>query len=391
MTIEEFQLPTDPSKNPPGRQMTPVLSRNSGRVEEVTKGLTNMKNFAITGVAGYIAPRHLKAIKDTGNNLIAAVDPHDSVGVLDQYFSDCAFFTEIERFDRHLEMLKRKGEGIDYLTICSPNHLHDAHIRLALRLGANVICEKPLVLNPWNLDALQELEKEYGKKVYTILQLRVHPALIALKKKLTASHSEPDLSGVESSKSHSESNLLGEESSTQNSKFKTKHNVVLTYITSRGPWYKYSWKGDPQKSGGIATNIGIHFFDLLIWLFGKVEKSEVHSSEENKMAGFIELENANVKWFLSIDRNDLPKEIIEKGKSTFRSIKIDNEEVEFTDGFTDLHTKVYEKTIAGEGFGIEDARNSIELVYRIKSSKIISLGQEQETHPLVLNCLNNKM
>jgi len=337
----------------------------------------NGKNFAITGVAGYIAPRHLKAIKETGNNLIAAVDPHDSVGVLDQYFPDCAFFTEIERFDRHLEMLKRKGEGIDYLTICSPNHLHDAHIRLALRLGANAICEKPLVLNPWNLDALSQLEQESGKKVYTILQLRVHPALIDLKKKL---------------------DIQCQKSSIQYPASKIKHQVELTYITSRGLWYKYSWKGDPHKSGGVATNIGIHFFDLLIWLFGKVKNSEVHISTESKMSGFIELEQANlsgetlvqtdVKWFLSIDRNDLPKEIIEKGKLTFRSIKIDNEEVEFTDGFTDLHNKVYEKTLTGAGFRIEVARPSVELVYNIRNEKIT--GKPSVIHPFAHKILGLK-
>lgn len=308
-----------------------------------------MKNFAITGVAGYIAPRHLKAIKDTGNILIAATDPHDSVGVLDRYFPNVPFFTEFERFDRHLEKLRRKdgkmerwndeNNKIDYLSICSPNHLHDAHIRLALRLGTDAICEKPLVLNPWNLDVLQELENESGKKVYTILQLRVHPALVELKSKLEIQH---QVSGI-------------------------KHQIELTYITSRGPWYKFSWKGDPHKSGGVATNIGIHFFDLLMWYFGKVERNEVHLSSEDKMSGYIELEHANVKWFLSIDKNDLPNEMKLNGRATYRSIKIDGKEIEFTDGFTELHTEVYKRTLNGNGFTIADARASIEFVQGLRS------------------------
>ncbi len=301
-----------------------------------------MKNFAITGVAGYIAPRHLQAIKDTGNRLVAAMDPHDSVGILDRFFSDVSFFTEFERFDRHLEKLRRgPTDGhVDYLTICSPNHLHDAHIRLALRIGADAICEKPIVINPWNLDALQELEQESGKRVKTILQLRVHPALMELKKSIE--HSSP----------------------------KSKRNVCLTYITSRGPWYQYSWKGSTERSGGVATNIGIHFFDLLIWLFGKVQSMGVHLSDERRMGGFLELEHATVQWFLSIDRNDLPTKEVEKGKSTFRSITINDKEVEFSEGFTDLHTRVYEEILAGEGFGIGDARPSIELVHEIRNKKI---------------------
>ena len=300
-----------------------------------------MKNFGITGIVGYIAPRHLQAIKETGNKLIAAMDPHDSVGILDRYFPHAAFFTEFERFDRHLERLRRTSaeEKIDYLTICSPNHLHDAHIRLALRLNANAICEKPLVLNPWNLDALHELEKDSEGKVYTILQLRVHPSLIELKNKLDFEKQK-------------------------------KHDVVLTYITSRGPWYKFSWKGDHHKSGGIAANIGIHFFDLLMWYFGTTQRIEVHYSSDDKMSGFIELEKANVKWFLSIDRNDLPEEVVKNGKTTFRSIKVDDKEVEFTEGFTDLHTKVYSETMDGRGFGIETARPSVELVQKIRNEKI---------------------
>ena len=302
-----------------------------------------MKNFAITGVAGYIAPRHLKAIKETGNNLISAVDPHDSVGILDQFFPQTSFFTEFERFDRHLEKLRRKGEEqrAHYLTICSPNNLHDAHIRLALRIGADAICEKPLVLNPWNLDALQELEAETGNKVYTILQLRVHESLIELKRKLKLSNTS------------------------------RKYKVNLTYITSRGLWYNFSWKGIKEKSGGIGTNIGIHFFDLLIWLFGSVQKSELHLSEHNKMAGFIELENAEVTWFLSADRKDLPADLIEKKIPTFRSIEFDGNEIQFSSGFTDLHTKVYEEILAGRGFGIEDARPSVRLVHELRNSKIL--------------------
>ncbi len=304
-----------------------------------------MKNFAITGLAGYIAPRHLKAIKETGNNLIAAMDPHDSVGILDQYFPDTAFFTEFERFDRHLEMLKRKEKNfnLDYLSICSPNNLHDAHIRFALRIGADAICEKPLVLNPWNLDALELLEKEYGKKVYTVLQLRVHPSLIALK------------------------NSISRQPITDNRKL--KHRVTLKYITSRGLWYNFSWKGDKQKSGGIATNIGIHFFDLLIWLFGEVLNYEVILNLENKMSGTLELKNADVEWFLSIDKNDLPKEAIDKNQKTFRSIKIDDKEIEFTEGFTDLHTVVYQEILNGKGFGIQDSRPSIELVHKLRNNK----------------------
>ncbi|MHB8581606.1 MAG: Gfo/Idh/MocA family oxidoreductase [Ignavibacteriaceae bacterium] len=318
-----------------------------------------MMNFAITGSAGYIAPRHLQAIKDTGNELIAAMDPHDSVGILDRYFPDTAYFTEFERFDRHLEKLRRinKVRSIDYLSICSPNNLHDAHIRLALRLSANAICEKPLVLNPWNLDALQELENESSGKVYTILQLRVHPSLIELKNKLQQEKSK-------------------------------KHDVILTYVTSRGPWYKFSWKGDQHKSGGIATNIGIHFFDLLMWYFGNMERIEVHYSSEEKMSGFIELENANVKWFLSIDRKDLPEDIVNNGKSTFRSIKVDNKEVEFTEGFTDLHTKVYSETLDGRGFGIEAARPSVELVYKIRNEKIS--GKQTVIHPFSKKILGIK-
>lgn len=313
-----------------------------------------MKNFAITGIAGYIAPRHLQAIKDTGNQLVAAVDPNDSVGILDKYFPDVSFFTEFERFDRHLEKLRREKnqERVDYITICSPNNLHDAHIRLALRVGANAICEKPLVLNPWNLDALQELEQETTTRVYTVLQLRVHPALIKLKEKLSKE------------------------------KTNQKHEVVLSYITSRGLWYYFSWKGMIEKSGGIATNIGIHFFDMLMWLFGDAQSSVLHIKDDKRISGFTELKNANVKWFLSTDRNDLPKETYKKGLSTFRSITVDGNEIQFSDGFTDLHTRVYEETLKGNGFGIDDARPSIVLVRKLRSASAINVLDN--IHPFAL-------
>ncbi len=298
-----------------------------------------MSTFALTGVAGYVAPRHLKAISDTGNRLVAAVDPHDSVGILDSFFPDVAFFTEFERFDRHLEKLRRQGEGIQFLSVCSPNHLHDAHIRLALRLGADAVCEKPLVLNPWNLDALAELEEETGRKVFTILQLRVHPSLIQLHEQLRADHGR-------------------------------RHQVKLTYITSRGPWYRYSWKGNEKRSGGVITNIGIHFFDMLMWLFGGVEEAEIHLREPERAAGTIALERADVAWFLSIDRKDLPFEPVPGKNTTHRSITVDGQEIEFSGGFTNLHTRVYEETLAGRGFGIEDARPSIELVHRLRTMEI---------------------
>lgn len=312
-----------------------------------------MKNFAITGVAGYIAPRHLKAVQDTGNNLVAATDPHDSVGILDRYFPDASFFTEYERFDRQLEMLRRSNDAhkVDYISICSPNHLHDAHIRLALRIGADAICEKPLVLNPWNLDILADLERESGKRVYTVLQLRVHPSLTELKNKIDAE------------------------------KKSKKHQVVLTYITSRGKWYNYSWKGMVEKSGGISTNIGVHFFDLLMWYFGNPKHSEVHLAQPDKMSGFLDLENAEVKWFLSLDKSDLPEEAAAAGKSTHRSITIDGNEIEFTEGFTDLHTRVYQEILAGRGFGIPEARASIETVYNIRNMKPVL--NPSELHPFL--------
>jgi len=298
------------------------------------------KNFALTGVAGFVAPRHLKAIKDTGNRLVAAVDPHDAVGVLDRYAFDVRFFTEFERFDRHLEKLRRGPEAgrVHYVSICSPNHLHDAHIRLALRVGAHAICEKPLVINPWNLDALQELEQETGGRVHTILQLRLHPQLIALRDQLRA---EPPA---------------------------RRHDVSLTYITARGPWYDVSWKGSDERSGGIVTNIGIHFFDLLLWLFGPAEACEVHVREPHRVGGFLELERASVRWFLSTDSSDLPFSPEPGARTTLRSITVDGSEVEFSDGFTGLHTRVYEQTLAGCGFGIADSRPSIALSHRIRTT-----------------------
>ena len=318
-----------------------------------------MKRFALIGAAGYIAPRHMKAIKDTGNTLTAALDKCDSVGIIDSYFPDADFFTEFERFDRHIDKLRRKGEGIDYVSICSPNYLHDAHIRFALRNGADAICEKPLVLNPWNLDALQEVERETGKKVYNILQLRVHPEIVKLK------------------------NIVEREYKKKESKYK----IDLSYITSRGRWYFVSWKGDINKSGGVATNIGIHFFDMLIWIFGNVKHYEVHYSEPlKKMAGYLELEKAEVRWFLSVDSKDLPEVAVREGKRTYRSITLEGKEIEFSGGFTDLHTVVYQKILRGEGFGIEDARPSIELVYMLRNGKPI--GFNERTHPLAEEKLN---
>lgn len=309
------------------------------------------KNFAVIGAGGYIAPRHLRAIRDTGNRIAAAVDPKDSVGVLDQYSYDVKFFTEIERFDRHLEKLRRGPEAgrIHYVSICSPNYLHDSHCRLALRVGADVICEKPLVINPWNLDALEEIEAETKRRVNTILQLRVHPSLIQLRESLQSSNEA--------------------------------HDVELAYITSRGPWYQVSWKGNHDKSGGIATNIGIHFFDLLMWLFGSVNGIKVYHSDNERMSGFIELERARVRWFLSVDRNDLPERAKANNKTTYRSITVDGKEIEFSEGFTDLHTKVYEETLAGRGFSIKDARPSVQLTYDIRKAPISSI--DTLAHPLL--------
>ena len=316
-----------------------------------------MKNFALTGAAGYVAQRHMQAIKDTGNRLVAALDPHDSVGILDRYFMDVDFFTEYERFDRHLELLRHRNSDkrIHYLSICSPNHLHDAHIRLALRLGADAISEKPMVLNPWNLDALSEMEQETHQRVYTVLQLRLHPALIELR------------------------NTILKEPPTR------KHDVVLSYITSRGPWYQYSWKGALDRSGGLATNIGIHFFDLLMWIFGDATTSSVHWSDPYRMSGYLELKKARVRWYLSIARDELPELAVAQNKSTFRSITVDDREVEFSEGFTDLHTRVYEDILQGKGFGITEARPSIELVHTLRT---LPVSQDRTLcHPYLLKHL----
>ncbi len=312
------------------------------------------KNFGLIGAGGYIAPRHMRAIRDTGNKLVAAIDPSDSVGILDSISHDIAFFTEFERFDRHVDKMRRLGEGkqIDYVSICSPNYLHDAHIRFALRSGAAAICEKPIVLNPWNLDALAEIERETDGKIYNILQLRRHPSIIALKEKVAEA------------------------------KKKEKYEIDLTYMTSRGRWYFTSWKGNLQKSGGVASNIGVHFFDMLMWVFGGVKHHEVHLSEDARTSGFLELENANVRWFLSVDSQDLPEEAVSAGKTTFRSIKVDGEEFEFSDGFTDLHTIVYQEILAGRGFGLEDARPSINLVYELRNAKPTPTTG-YHTHPLL--------
>jgi len=321
------------------------------------KDVTKSKNFALIGAGGYVAPKHMKAIKDTRNNLIAAVDISDSVGILDSYSFDVAFFTEFERFDRHAEKLRRAGadKKIHYVSICSPNYLHDAHIRFALRIGADAICEKPMVLKPWNLDALSEIEQETGKKIFNVLQLRVHPSIKELRQKVKG--------------------------------WKTagKAEIDLTYITSRGKWYFYSWKGDVTKSGGIATNIGVHFFDMLMWIFGGVLNQEVHFAEPEKMAGYLELEKANVRWYLSADRHDLPAEAKAEGKTTYRSITVNGEEIEFSGGFTDLHTMVYKDILSGGGYGIEDARPSIELVHAIRESELVS--NPDNYHPFLKNIL----
>jgi UDP-N-acetyl-2-amino-2-deoxyglucuronate dehydrogenase len=310
-------------------------------------------NFALTGVAGYIAPRHLKAIKATGNRLVAAVDPHDSVGRLDSFFFDCSYFREFERFDRHLEKLRRMGDEhrVHYVSICSPNFLHDAHIRLALRVGAHALCEKPLVLNPWNCDFLQDLEREYGQRVYTVLQLRLHPSLIAVRERLLSAPGD------------------------------RKHEVVLTYVTARGPWYLYSWKGNAQQSGGLPTNIGIHFFDMLQWMFGAVQAVEVHVDEQRRCAGYLELERARVRWYLSIAIEDLPASVAAGGPTTYRSITVDGEEVEFSEGFADLHTRVYEETLAGRGFGIDDIRPSTQLVHDVREAQAV--GWTENAHSMV--------
>ena len=307
------------------------------------------KNFALIGVAGYIAERHLRAIKETNNNLLATLDKFDCVGKIDSYFPSADFFTEYERFDRHIDKLKRENVKLDYVSICTPNYLHDSHIRFALRQGADAICEKPIVLNPWNIDALQEIEQETGKKVYNILQLRLHPSIIALKNKI------------------------------DNGPKDKIYDVDLSYITSRGNWYFISWKGDSQKSGGVATNIGVHFYDMLTWIFGDVQENIVNVSQPDKAAGYLKLKNANVRWFLSVDYNDIPDEIKSKNQRTFRSITVNGEELEFSGGFTDLHTLSYQEILKGNGFGLEETKKSIETVYKIRNSSPI--GLKGDYHP----------
>jgi UDP-N-acetyl-2-amino-2-deoxyglucuronate dehydrogenase len=297
-----------------------------------------LKNFVLIGAGGYIAPKHLKAIKDTGNNLLAALDKHDSVGVLDSYFPEAEFFTEFERFDRHCEKLRRSDTPIHYVSVCTPNYLHDAHVRFGLRIGADVICEKPVVLNPWNVDALLEMEKETERKVYTILQLRLHPAIIALRERIL--NGPPD----------------------------KKYEVNLKYITARGNWYQSSWKGDIYKSGGITTNIGIHFFDLLLWIFGDVKESIVYQHGIDTASGKLELAKAEINWMLSIDDGQLPEEVKNNGQRTYRSLNIDGDQVEFSDGFAELHTRSYEEILRANGIMLDETKNVIQLLHDIRNS-----------------------
>lgn len=312
-----------------------------------------MKYFGLIGAGGYIAPRHMKAIRDTGNQLVAAYDPNDSVGIMDSYFPDADFFTEFERFDRHIDKLRRKNDGhaLDFVSICSPNYLHDSHIRFALRSNADAICEKPLVLNPWNIDALQAIEQDTGRKVFTVLQLRLHPSIIAFREAVQKAPADQ------------------------------KFDVSLTYITSRGKWYHNSWKSDVKKSGGIATNIGVHFFDMLHYVFGGLQENKLHWIDEYKAAGYLEYERARVKWFLSIDAADIPAEIAASGKRTFRSLTCNGEEIEFSDGFTDLHTHVYRDVLQGGGFRLEENRVAIETVAAIRTTT--PLGLTGDYHPFL--------
>ncbi|HRW29598.1 MAG: Gfo/Idh/MocA family oxidoreductase [Alphaproteobacteria bacterium] len=310
-----------------------------------------MKKFGLIGASGYIAPRHMKAIADTGNDLIAALDKNDSVGIIDSYFPNADFFTEYERFDRHVDKMRRAGEPLDYISICSPNYLHDSHMRFALRAGADAICEKPLVLNPWNIDGLQEIENATGRKINTILQLRLHPSIIALKEKISKASN------------------------------KKKYEVDLTYITSRGHWYLVSWKGDVNKSGGVATNVGVHFYDMLHFLFGNLQENVVHYFSDTTNAGYLEYEKARVRWFLSVDANNLPDSVKSSGQRTYRSITIDGDEIEFSGGFTDLHTRSYEEILNGNGFGLEENRIAIETVADIRNKN--PLGKIGEYHPFL--------
>lgn len=313
--------------------------------------LAMSRRFAMTGVAGFVAPRHLQAIKATGNDLVAACDPFDCVGVLDRYFITAKFFREFERFDRHLEKLRRRDQGIDYLSVCSPNFLHDAHIRLALRVHADAICEKPLVLSPWNLDALQELEVESARRISTILQLRLHPVIQALRDRVASAD--------------------------------RRGSIDLSYVTTRGPWYFVSWKGNEEQSGGVVTNIGIHFFDMLMWIYGAPRGSRVFLRERSRASGFLELEHADVRWYLSLDPEDLPPEAVAKNQTTYRSVSVGGEELDFSTGFTDLHTRAYEQILGGEGYGIEDARPSIEAVHAIRQAPVVSPGADN-AHPLLV-------
>jgi UDP-N-acetyl-2-amino-2-deoxyglucuronate dehydrogenase len=308
-----------------------------------------VKNFALIGASGYIAPRHLKAIKDTGNQLLAAYDPFDSVGIMDSYFPNADFFVEFERFDRHIDKLNRRSTKLDYVSVCSPNYLHDSHIRFGLRNGADVICEKPLVLNPWNAESLIDLEKETGKRINNILQLRLHPNIIALKKKVEESPKDKIF------------------------------EFDLTYITSRGNWYFTSWKGDTSKSGGIATNIGIHFFDMLSWIFGETKSNVVHVHTHDRAAGYLEFTRAKVRWFLSINANTLPEQALQKNMRTYRSMTLEGQEIEFSDGFTDLHTRSYEEVFKGNGFTVKDTLPSIEIAYKIRKDQPV--GLKGEYHP----------
>lgn len=311
--------------------------------------MKNQKRFALIGAAGYIAPRHMRAIRDTDNNLVAAVDKNDSVGIIDSYFPDAAFFTEFERFDRHVDKIKRGGSPLDYISICSPNYLHDAHIRFGLRNNTDVICEKPIVLNPWNIDALQEQESETGKRIYNILQLRLHDSIVKVKKMVDEGPADK------------------------------VYDFDLTYQTSRGTWYYTSWKGATGKSGGIATNIGVHFFDMLGWIFGKLKGNTVHLHTHDRAAGYLEFEKARVRWFLSINYDTLPAEVKAKGLRTYRSMTIDGEEVEFSGGFTELHTESYKDILAGGGFRIEESRQAIETVHGIRHAQPVGLSGDY--HP----------
>lgn len=309
-----------------------------------------MKNFGLIGVAGYIAPRHLRAIKDTNNNLVVALDKSDTVGLIDSYFPNCSFYTEFERFDRFVEKIKHTDQKLDYVSVCTPNYLHDSHIRFGLRAGADVICEKPLVLNPWNIDALESMQKETGKKVYNILQLRLHDAIIKWKKQIDEGPKDKI------------------------------YDVDLTYITSRGTWYYTSWKGVTEKSGGVATNIGVHFYDMLSWIFGEIKENIVHVYQHDRAAGFLRFEKARVRYFMSINADTLPQQALLEGKRTYRKIEMEGKEIEFSEGFTELHTESYRQILSGNGFSLEDSRQSIQIVSDIRNSKPI--GLKGDYHPL---------